>query len=158
MLQLRKHEKRTYSIFSIVWLCGVHPTAKSSSTVCITRRSQTPHRRVKSEIFLNLWFLLKGPSGEILLGGNTFIMKEKIWRTFFWFARPKIMTPWSHAHRGVEFFELFDQISQQNRNRIRKYFSLFIRGTDRFESWKNGAQKSRDTLLLSGKSFLGLKF
>ena len=39
-------------------------------------------------------------------------------------------------------------ISQQNCNRIRKYFSLFIMGLDGFESWKNGGQKSRDLLPL----------
>ena len=32
--------------------------------------------------------------------------------------------------------QLCDRISQQNRNRIQKYFSLFIRSPDRFESWK----------------------
>ena len=32
------------------------------------------------------------------------------------------MTPGCDAHLGVEFFELWD------RNRIQKYFSLFIRG------------------------------
>ena len=38
-------------------------------------------------------------------------------------------------------------ISRRNRNRIRKYFSLFIRGPDGFESWKKtGGWKSRDTL------------
>ena len=34
------------------------------------------------------------------------------------------------------WFELYDQISHQNRNRIRKYFHLFIRGPDGFESCK----------------------
>ena len=32
--------------------------------------------------------------------------------------------------------QLSDQISWRNRNRIRKYFSLFIMGPDGFESWK----------------------
>ena len=36
----------------------------------------------------------------------------------------------------------------RNRNQIRKYFTLFIRGPDAFESWKNGGRKSRDTLPL----------
>ena len=35
------------------------------------------------------------------------------------------MTPRCDAHCGVEFFELCDRISWQNRNRIRKYVSLF---------------------------------
>ena len=36
-------------------------------------------------------------------------------------------TPWR---------QLCDQISRRNRNRIRKYFSLLIRGPAGFESWK----------------------
>ena len=63
-----------------VKLCGVHHTAESSSAVCITPRSQTAHRRVRIENFEDLWLLLKGESGEILLGVNTYIMKEKIWK------------------------------------------------------------------------------
>ena len=66
------------------------------------------------------------------------------------------------AHRG-DFFELgaMDstvcstpwrqlcyRISQQNRNHIRKHFTLFIRGPTGFESWKNGGQKSLDKLFL----------
>ena len=47
----------------------------------------------------------------------------------------KILTPQCDAHSGVEFFELCDRMSRQNRNRIRKYFSLFNRGLDGFESW-----------------------
>ena len=81
-------------------LHGVHPSAKSSSAVCITPRCQasrcasyhgvklrcvhhtaesncTPHG-VKIENFAGLWLLLRGQSGEILLGVNTSIMKEKI--------------------------------------------------------------------------------
>ena len=36
-------------------------------------------------------------------------------------------------------------ISLRNRKKIRKWFSLFVRGPDGFKSWKNRAQKSRDT-------------
>ena len=32
--------------------------------------------------------------------------------------------------------QLCDQISRRNRNRIRKFFSVFIRGPDGVESWK----------------------
>ena len=35
--------------------------------------------------------------------------------------------------RGVSFFDTKVRISQRNRNRIRKYFSLFISGPDGFE-------------------------
>ena len=40
-------------------------------------------------------------------------------------------------------------ISQRNRNRIRKYVSLFIRAPNGVESWKNGGRKSCDTLPLT---------
>ena len=120
---------------SRVKLRGVHPTKESSSPLCITPRSQTAHWGVKIKIFESLWLLFVGQSGEILLEVNTSIMIEKIWRKFL-FAKPKILTPRCVWHRGVEFFELCDRISRWNRNQIRKYFSLFIRGTDEFESWK----------------------
>ena len=124
-----------------VKLQGVHHTAVSSSAICITPRSQTAHHRVRIKFFESLWLLLKGQSGEILLGLNISIMKAKIWRNKFWFAKPKMFTPQlslalthsmgthqkdvaesrCHAHRRVEFFEIFDRISWRNRNQIRKY-------------------------------------
>ena len=61
-----------------VKLRGVHHTAYSSFAVCITPQSQTARHGVKIEIFASLWVLLQGQSGEILLGVNTSIMKEKI--------------------------------------------------------------------------------
>ena len=64
-----------------VKLCGVHNIAESNCTP----RSQNQ----------NLWDLrlpFKGQTGEILIGVNTTVMKEKIWRTNFWFAQPKILT------------------------------------------------------------------
>ena len=61
-------------------LWGVHHTAESSFTVCIIPWSQAPrcasHRGVRIKNFDVLWLLLKGQSGEILLGVN--IMKFKI--------------------------------------------------------------------------------
>ena len=60
-------------------------------------------------------------------------MKEKIWRTNFWFAKTKILTPRCDAHCGVKFFYLSDRISRRNRNWIQKYISLLIRGPDGFE-------------------------
>ena len=76
-------------------------------------------------------------------------MNEKIWRKQFLFAKPKILTLWCLAYCGVEFFELCDQIARQNRNRIRKRLSLFTRGPDVFEAWKNGGRKCRDALPLT---------
>ena len=56
-------------------------------------RSQTAHRGVRIENFAVLWLLLKEQPGEIFLGVNTSIMKEKVWSIKFVFAKPKIMTP-----------------------------------------------------------------
>ena len=47
---------------------GVHHTAEMISAVCITPQRQTAHRGDEIEIFSCLWLLLKGQSGEILLG------------------------------------------------------------------------------------------
>ena len=47
-------------------------------------------------------------------------------------------TPWRSSLRCVAHpqRQLPDLISRWNQNRIWKYLSLFIRGPDRFESWK----------------------
>ena len=61
-----------------VKLCGVLPTAESSFAVCCALGSQAPrcasHSGVKIEIYGSLWLLLKGQSGEFLLGVNYSIM------------------------------------------------------------------------------------
>ena len=44
----------------------------------LTPQTQTVQRGVKIEICTCLWLLLKGQSGEILLGIYTSIMKENI--------------------------------------------------------------------------------
>ena len=46
---------------------------------------------------------------------------------FFLTPRSTYSTAWS------QFFDTKARISQQNRNRIRKCFNLFIRGPDGFE-------------------------
>ena len=104
-------------------LCSVHHPAESSDpnfsknfAVCITPRSQFAHCRVRIKNFVVLWLFLKGRSGEILVGVNTSIIKDFKYKKWF--------------------FELCDRISRGNRNQIRKYFTLFIRGPDGFESWK----------------------
>ena len=57
-------------------------------------------------------------------------------------------SPWCDAHCTMHTREMISavwctprrslcyRISRRNRNRILKYFRLFIRGPDRFESWK----------------------
>ena len=55
--------------------------------------------------------------------------------------------------RGVSFFDTKVRISQRNRNRIRKYFSLFIRGPDGFEWWKKLGVEN-----LVGQGFVGILY
>ena len=100
---------------------------------------QTEHREVKIQIFVILWLLLKGQSGEILLGVNTSIMKGKIWRTFVWFAKPKILTPRCHAHGGGKFF---GEIETEFENTL----ACFLGAQIGLNLEKNGGRKSRDTL------------
>ena len=61
-----------------VKLCGLHPKADLSCAPCITPGSHPAHRGVRIKKFDARWLLLKGQLGEILLGVNTSIMKEKI--------------------------------------------------------------------------------
>ena len=71
-----------------VKLRGVDHTEESSSAEWIIVKSQAPrcasHCSVKEQlgvkikIFVSLWLLLKGQSGEILLGMNTYIIEENI--------------------------------------------------------------------------------
>ena len=85
-IQTRKNEKMRYLLHLTprcdahrgVKLCGVHPSAESSSAVCITPQSQTAHRGVKIKIFRSPWLLLKGQSRGFLFGVNNSIIKEKI--------------------------------------------------------------------------------
>ena len=133
-------------------------TAESTSMVCIPPQSQAlqcasyhggklriVHHTAESNCtpwsqnrnLCESLVAFKGTIRRILLGVNTSIMKEKIWKKKKkLFAKLKILTPWCHAHCGSEFFELCYRISQRNRKRIRKYFSLFFRGPDGFVSSK----------------------
>ena len=124
-----------------VRLHSVLPTAESDSAVCITQRSQAPlcasHHGVKlrgahhteesnctprslNRSLCEGLVAFKGTIRRNPFRVNTYIVIEKILGKKFWFAKPKILTPRCDAHRGVEFFELSDRISRQNRNRIRK--------------------------------------
>ena len=131
----------------------MHHTAESSSTVCITLRSQVTQpsqklggvfhttrsnctTRSQNWNLCNSLVAFKGTIRRNSFRGKYIYHKKKIWRNFFSFAKLKILTPLCHAHRGVEFFELCDWITQQNGKRIWKYFSLFIRGPHGFESCK----------------------
>ena len=103
-------------------LLGVHPTAGPKCT----QRSQNQ----------NLSESLGAFNGSIRRNpfrGEQFYHVRKDLKKKIIFAKTKILTPRCEAHRRVEFFELCDRISQRNRNRIQKYFSLFIRGPDGFE-------------------------
>ena len=58
-------------------------------------------------------------------------------KTFFYLLSLKFwLCGVTHTAESKEVFELCDQISRQNQKWIKKYFSLFIRGPDGFESSK----------------------
>ena len=100
-------------------ICCVHHSVESISAECIiprTPRSQTVHRGDQIEIFVCLWLLFKGQSGEILLGVNT----STVCLNWWFVAKHTIWTPRCRAYHGVEIFELCDRISWRNWNQIRK--------------------------------------
>ena len=146
-----KYKTRRKDIFELVWLRGVHPSAKSSSAVCITLKSQVikiyqkaprcashlkvklcsvlstaesssvvciapqsqalwcaSHRGVKIEIFVSLWLLLKGQSGEILLGVNTSTVswKKRFEENFFDLLSLKFWL-WGVMHTAESKFSNF---------------------------------------------------
>ena len=86
-----------------VKLRSVHPTEESSSAVCIAPRSQTAQSRVNIEIFESL-VAFKGTIRRNPFRGEHIYHERKDLKTNFLFAKPKILTPRCHAHRGVEFF------------------------------------------------------
>ena len=120
---LHRQVKCTKFFFKNLWcasyhevkLPGVHPNLESSSAVWITPRSQTAHLEVKMEIFVRLWLLLKGQSGEIFLRVNTSIMKEKIWRKIFWLAKPKILIQQCDTPRNQIFWTLWLNILAKSK-------------------------------------------
>ena len=134
-----------------VRLRGVHHTAESSSAVCITPRSQAPrcasYRGVKGINFLKK---LCGVHHTAESSSAVCIIPPSQAPRCASHCGVKLLTAESSFKRdnqesiksgfkltkNVDFFELCDQISRWNRNWIRKYFSLFIRGLDGFESWK----------------------
>ena len=128
----------------------VHHTTESSSPVCFLPRSQAPrcaaHRRVKIENFGSLRLFLKGHSGEILLRLITSIIKEKIWRKKFLFAKTKILSPRCDAHCETEPWSTISAKSKQN-SRIFQPVYQGPRWVQIVE--KTGGRKSRDTLPLS---------
>ena len=131
----------------------MHPTAKSSSAVGIPLRSQalrcashqkvklcSVHHTVKSNCTprsqnQNLCVSLvafKGTIRRYPFRCEHIYHKRKDFNKFCFIFKLKILTLRCHAHRRVEFFELCDRITRRNRNRIRKYFSLFIRCPDTY--------------------------
>ena len=109
----------------------------------LTPQRQTAYRGVKIKIFTCLWLLSKGQSGEFRLG--FFLCNERKsfkYKMLIYKEKLLVSSVNSTAHCTLSFC---DRISRRNRNRIRNYFRLFIRGP---ESWKNSGNKSCNTLPL----------
>ena len=98
----------------------------------LTYFSISPRSSIDSVLLLN-WQL-----GEILIGVNTSIMNVLVLKVLqvgllslkFWLRACMVcMTPGSQ-----DLLKLNGRISQRNRNRIRKYLGLLIRGLNGFKS------------------------
>ena len=118
-------------------------TAESDSEVWCTPRSLTP----QCDSHCGAW---------LCSGMHTVELDSAGWCT------TQSLTPQGDADRGVRlrgglntlsFLKV--QISQWNRNRIWKYFSLFIRGLDWFESRKKW--RSKISWHTPFQHFLGLR-
>ena len=105
-----------------VWLSGVMHTAESDSAVGCTLQSFLKN-------FYHLTPLCYTHRGAWLRGGMHTVELDSEWCTLQ-----------SDAHCAPQSF-LKIRISWQNQNQIRKYFNLFIRALDGFESWKKWRSK-----------------
>ena len=86
-----------------VKLCGVHHTGESNCTL----RSQNRNLCESLDAF-------KGTNRRHPFRDEHIYHERKDLKKFFLFAKPKILSPWCHAHYEIEFFELCDQISRRN--------------------------------------------
>ena len=132
-----------------VWLCSEKNTAESDSVVWCTPRSRLSSGMHTAEFFEKFWSL------DSVVG-----------------CIPWSLTPRYDAHRRVMhtvewctpqgFLKI--RISWRNQNRIRKYFNLFIRALDGFESWKKWRSKIswhtpfKKTAKIDGRKMPILKF
>ena len=96
-----------------VRLCGVHPTAESNSAVFMEPWRQNFYLKNSVLHFAGLWLLVKEQSGNLLCV-NTSIYEG----IEFKYKSLQLFTFGCHFHRGVRFFELFEQISWKNGNRM----------------------------------------
>ena len=121
------------------WLCGVKNTGSDSVV------EFTPRSIFRNFVFMTL--LCDAPCGVWPHG-----MMHTVESGSAVLCTPRSLTPWYDAHCGVWLCSLMHttesdsvvwctpwiflkiRISRQNWNRIRKYFPLFIKGPDGFES------------------------
>ena len=117
-------------------LCGVWHTADIVSVVCteiISAVCYTPWRFF--EIW-NSWLRSVLHTAEMISAVRGMVrgrMLHTVEMISVVFSTPLRYSQWCVAHCTAQK-ELCDRISQQNQNRLRKYFSLFIRGPYMFES------------------------
>ena len=109
-------------------------------------QSQTANRRVKIKIFVSLWLLLKGQSGEILLEMNTSIIQERFEEHFFdlpslkFWLRIVMHTTESNFFNFV--IEYLSEIKIEFENTLACLSGAHTGSNDE----KNGGWKSRDIL------------
>ena len=112
--------------------CALHRRVKLRSVHHTAYSNSTP--RSQNQYFCESLVAFKGTIRRNPFRGKHIYHDRKDFKKNFIFAMPKILTLRHHAHHEVEFFKFCYRISWRNRNQIRKYFSLFIRGPDGFES------------------------
>ena len=132
-----------YNAHRGAWLGGEMHNPESDSAVRSTPQSLTQwcnayrwvrlgsgmHTAEFFENFYHLTPLCDTHRGAWLRGGMHTVELDSEW-----------CTPRSDAHCAPQSF-LKIRISWQNQNQIRKYFNLFIRALDGFESWKKWRSK-----------------
>ena len=137
-LRWSRYRQHSFPFCHLLILCSYH-RVKLRSVHHTAKSNCTPQSQNQ-----NLWESLvafKVTIKRIPFRGKLFYYVRKDLKILCWIAKTIILTPRCDAHSGVEFFVLCDRISWGNWNRIRKYFSLFIRGPDGFESWKKWSSK-----------------
>ena len=151
------HDKKWRS--KILWLRSVMHTAELDSAVGCTPRSPTDLKMSVFCVFIlatsfdsilsknncdlqyqfqiNIWVWLCGGMHIAELLKNFSSLDSAVWCTLRAWLHGMMHTAESESAVGCTPFSFLKiQISWQNRYRIRKFFSLFIKGLDGFESWK----------------------
>ena len=144
----------------------MHPTVESSFPVCFPRQSQAlrcaSHRGVKlhtgeSNCTLrsqnrNLCESLdafKGTNRRNPFRDEHIYHERKDLKKFFLFAKPKILSPWCHAHYEIEFSNFVIKYLGKIETEFENTLACLSKAQVGWNHGKNRGRKSRDTLPIS---------